>query len=216
MNLCSAFGLSSAAGLNAYIPLLTVGIMANRGVIHLSSPYDVLGTWWCITILVVLLVVEIIVDKVPGADHINDIIHTAIRPTAGAILFASQAGIIHGVHPGVWVVMGFLMSGGVHATKSFARPIINVGTAGIGAPVVSVVEDLVGTVLSIVSILVPILAALLVGIFGWLMYKTFRRFFFSKRQPISVRAVAVVPEEEAVVENDPQTIGAGNNWGGGV
>jgi len=215
MQLCSAFGLSSAAGLNAYIPLLTVGIMANRGMLHLTSPYDVLGSWWCIAILSVLLVVEIVVDKVPGADHVNDVIHTAIRPASGAILFASQAGVIHGVHPGVWIVLGLLMSGGVHATKSLARPVVNVSTAGIGAPVVSVVEDLVGTVLSIVSILVPILAALLVGIFGWLMYKSFRRIFFGKRRPIAVRAVAVVaPAPEEMAEAKP--VGAGNDWGGGV
>ena len=87
-HLFSAFGLSSAAGLNAYIPLLTVAIMANRGALHLASPFDVLGSGWCIALLIVLLIVELVVDKVPGADHVNDVIHTAIRPAAAAILFA--------------------------------------------------------------------------------------------------------------------------------
>jgi hypothetical protein len=210
LHICSAFGLSSAAGLNAYIPLLTVGIMANRGVIHLAAPYDILGSGWAIALLVVLLIVEIVVDKVPGADHVNDMIHTAIRPTAGAILFASQAGVITGVHPGVWLTIGLLTGGSVHAAKAVARPIVNVATAGFGAPVVSTIEDLVGTVVSIVSILVPILAAILVGVFGWLMFKAFRRAFFGKGRPVAVPAVAV----ETLPP--PEPVGVGTHWGGGV
>jgi hypothetical protein len=217
LHLCSAFGLSSASGLNAYIPLLTVGIMANRGIIHLSSPYDALGQGWCIAILVILLAVEIIVDKVPGADHVNDVIQSFVRPTAGAILFASQAGIIHGVHPGVWITIGLLMGGSVHATKALARPVVNVATAGFGAPVVSVVEDLVGTVVSVVAILVPILAVALVGLFGWMLFKLFRRTFFGKRRPIAVPAVAVMPALQPVgATAAPAELAEARGWGGGV
>ena len=67
MNIISAFGLASAAGLNAYIPLLTVAILAREEVLQLQAPFDVMSEWWVIGILVVLLVIEVIVDKVPGA-----------------------------------------------------------------------------------------------------------------------------------------------------
>ncbi len=192
---CSALGLSGAAGLNAYIPLLTVAVMQNRHVISLAKPYDVMGEWWVIAILAVLLVVEIIVDKVPGADHVNDLIQTAVRPTAGAILFASQHGTIPWAPVGLLALMGILLSGGVHAGKSVARPIVNVGTAGLGAPIVSLVEDLVSTVLSIVAILLPVLAVILMGVFGWMLWKLFHRFFGREkvaRKRIAV-AVAAVP-----------------------
>ena len=177
MNLCSALGLSSAAGLNAYIPLLTLGVMANRGIVRLESPYDVLAAPWCIGLLAVLLIVEIVVDKVPGLDHVNDLIHTAIRPAAGAVLFASQTGIIHGVPAWVWLGAGLLFGGSVHTAKALTRPIVNVTTVGVGAPVMSVIEDLVGTTLSIVSLLAPVLAVVLLGVFGWLLYKMYRRLF---------------------------------------
>src|SRR4051812_27724382 len=111
LNFASGLGLSGAAGLNAYIPMLIVSIMANRGMIHLAKNYEVMGSWWVIAILVVLCIVELVVDKIPGADHINDVVQTFLRPTAGAILFASQAGVISGVHPSVWIVIGLLMSG---------------------------------------------------------------------------------------------------------
>jgi uncharacterized membrane protein len=175
LRLSSAFGLSASAGLNAYIPLLLVSIMANRGVIHLTAPYDVMGTWWCITILAILCVVELVVDKVPGADHVNDAVQTVVRPTAGAILFASEAGVISSAHPGVWITLGLLTAGGVHAVKAVARPPINVATVGIGAPVVSVVENVMATVVSLVALLAPVLTLLLMGVIGWLGYKGFRR-----------------------------------------
>lgn len=215
-SICSALGLSGAAGLNAYIPLLTVAIMQRQGVIHLAKPYDVMGEWWVIGILAVLLIVEIVVDKVPGADHINDVIQTAVRPTAGAILFASQHGTITWAPPWLLAIVGILMSGGVHTGKAVARPVVNVGTAGLGAPIVSLVEDLVSVVLSIVAILLPILAVVLMGLFGWLLWKLFRRFFGGPgRRPTSFPVeVAAVPvgSGDSVSEESP----AGRAWGGGV
>ena len=70
------------------------------------------------------------------ADHVNDVIQSFVRPTAGAILFASQAGTVTGVHPGVWIVIGLLFSGMVHGTKMAILSVVNVTTAGISAPVI--------------------------------------------------------------------------------
>jgi hypothetical protein len=177
LNICGAFGLSGAAGLNAYIPLLTISIMQRTGVVALAKPYDIMGQWWVIILLAVLLAVELVADKIPGVDHVNDIIHSAIRPTAGALIFAAQMGHVTSVHPGVWLTVGLLLSGGVHVGKTLARPIVNVSTAGIGAPVVSAIENFVSITLSILSILAPVVAAVLLVVFAWLLIALFRRFF---------------------------------------
>ncbi|HEY4330391.1 MAG TPA: DUF4126 domain-containing protein [Phycisphaerae bacterium] len=221
-SICSAFGLSGAAGLNAYIPLLTIAIMQRSHVIQLAKPYDIMGEWWVIGILAVLLVIEIVVDKVPGADHVNDIIQTAIRPSAGALIFASQMGHVSWVHPGVWLVIGIIMSGGVHVGKAVSRPVINVGTAGLGAPVASVVEDLISSTLSVVAIFVPVLAVILMIIFGWLLVKLFRKFFGGWRKDkrvYQVRAVPVKTKATVDVQATARQITAEpaqRNWSGGV
>lgn len=196
MHLSSAFGLSASAGLNAYIPLLLLSIMANRGVIHLTAPYDVMGTWWCITILTILCVIELVVDKVPGADHVNDAVQTVVRPTAGAILFASQTGAISSAHPGVWITIGLLTAGGVHAVKAVARPPLNVATVGIAAPVVSTLENVVSTVVSVLAIVAPLLALAVMALVGWLAFMAFRRFLYGPRH-LRVQG-AVVPAGGAV------------------
>jgi uncharacterized membrane protein len=163
--LSAAFGLAGSAGLNAYIPLLMVALAARfplaDPLIKLQSPYDLLGSWWAIGILAVLLVIEILADKIPAVDSANDAIQTFVRPAAGAFLFAGSANVITDIHPILSLGAGLLVAGGVHATKAAARPVVTVTTAGVGNPVVSVVEDIVAFIVSLLAIILPIIAALL-------------------------------------------------------
>ena len=96
----SAFGLSASAGLNAYIPLLVVGVIAHyTNWINLSQPYDMLANPWILIVVGILLIIEMLADKVPAVNHINDIIQTVFRPAAGAIVFAASAHAITDVNP---------------------------------------------------------------------------------------------------------------------
>jgi uncharacterized membrane protein len=167
--LSTAFGLSGSAGLNAYIPLLLVALAARFPVsdplVKLNPPFDLMGSWWAIGLLAVLLVVEIVADKIPAVDTVNDGIQTFVRPAAGAILFAGSTNVISDIHPILALVAGLLVAGGVHATKAAARPVVTVTTAGIGNPVVSTLEDIVAFVVSLLALLLPIVAAILLAIF---------------------------------------------------
>ena len=87
LGIFTAFGLSASAGLNGYIPLLVIALMARfTDLITLHSPWDALTSWWIIGLLVILSLIEFLVDKFPVINHINDvIIQSFVRPTAGAI-----------------------------------------------------------------------------------------------------------------------------------
>lgn len=167
--LSAAFGLSGSAGLNAYIPLLLVALAArfpmSDPLVKLQAPFDVMGSWWVIGLLAVLLVIEVVADKIPAVDTINDGIQTFVRPAAGAILFAGSANVVTEVHPILALGAGLLVAGGVHATKSAARPVVTVSTAGIGNPVVSTIEDIIAFVVSLLAIFLPIFAAVLMAAF---------------------------------------------------
>lgn len=167
--LSAAFGLSGSAGLNAYIPLLLVALAArfpmSDPLVELQAPYDLIGSWWAIGLLAVLLVVEMVADKIPAVDTVNDGINTIVRPAAGAILFAGSANVITDIHPILALGAGLLVAGGVHATKTAARPVVTVTTAGVGNPIVSIIEDVVALVVSLLAIVLPIIAALLMGAF---------------------------------------------------
>ena len=168
----SAFGLSASAGLNAYIPLLVVALLARfTNLMKLQQPWDALASWWIIGLLVVLSLIEFFADKVPAVNHINDIIQSFIRPTAGAIVFAASANVLTEVSPILSLACGLLVAGSVHAVKSaMIRPAVTATTAGVGNVPVSVLEDVVSTIVSVLSVLVPILVVVfLIILIAWII-----------------------------------------------
>lgn len=170
MDFLSGIALAAPAGLNAYIPLLGVALAQRFGWLTLREPFDILGEWWMIAIIAVLLLVEAFADKFPVVDHVNDVIQSFVRPAAGGILAASTSG--RGTLDTVaFVVVGVLLAGGVHAVKATARPVVNLATGGVGAPAVSTVEDVGAVGLTVLAIAVPVVALVVVAAFllgvGW-------------------------------------------------
>ncbi|GGS05224.1 membrane protein [Micromonospora fulviviridis] len=180
-------GLAASAGLNAYIPLLLMGLLARyTDLMELPSGWQWLGNGWVLLILAVLLAVEVVADKVPVVDHVNDVVQTVVRPTAGGLAFGagssaetvtvSDPDTFFSSHQWVPVVVGVLIALGVHLLKSAARPVINATTAGFGAPVASTAEDATSAVMSVVAILLPVLVLVfLLGLVAFLFWFLRRR-----------------------------------------
>jgi hypothetical protein len=177
----SAFGLSASAGLNAYIPLLVVALAGRfTNLFTLSEPWDTLTSWWIIGLLVVLSIIEFFADKAPAINHINDTIQTIVRPIAGAVVFAASAKVITDVNPIFSLALGLLVAGGVHTAKAGAlRPAVTATTGGAGNIVVSITEDIIATVLSILAVLIPIVAGVLLSVLGslviWMIWRRANR-----------------------------------------
>lgn len=174
----TAFGLSASAGLNAYIPLLLVGLLARyTNMLTLSQPWDTLANPWIILLLCILVIIEMLADKVPAVNHINDLIQTLIRPAAGAIVFAASADVVTEVSPVLALAAGLLVAGSVHVAKAGAvRPMVTATTGGAGNIPVSIAEDVVSTVLSFLAIVLPILVGTLMLILAALiLYWLYKR-----------------------------------------
>lgn len=174
----AAFGLAASAGLNAYIPLLILALVAKyTDLISLNDPWSALTSWWVIGVLVVLSAVEFFADKAPLANHINDGIQTFIRPAAGAIAFAASANVITDVHPVLAMVAGILVAGTVHVAKSAAvRPAVTATTGGTLNTPVSIAEDLLAAGISILAVLIPVVIGSLVIIFtAYVVWRLWRR-----------------------------------------
>ena len=163
LGIFTAFGLSASAGLNAYIPLLVVGVIAHyTDWIMLSKPWDLLANPWVLIVLGILVIIEMLADKIPAVNHLNDAIQTFVRPAAGAIAFAASAKVITDIHPVLALICGLLISGSVHAVKSVAvRPAVTATTGGAGNVPVSIAEDIFSTVMSILAIVIPIMVVII-------------------------------------------------------
>jgi uncharacterized membrane protein len=175
LGILTSFGLSTSAGLNAYLPLLIVALLARfTHLIQLNEPFDVMSSWWIIGVLVVLATIEILADKIPVVDSVNDGIQTFVRPVAGAILFAANANAITEVHPILAMICGLILAGTVHVVKATARPVVTAATAGTANPIVSSIEDTLAALTAFLSILFPtllaaalLIAALVIGLWLW-------------------------------------------------
>lgn len=174
LELLTGTGLAASAGLNAYIPLLLVGLL-NRytGLVELPSSWQWLSNGWVIAILAVLLAIEVVADKVPVVDHVNDAVQTFVRPTAGGLAFGAGAtsetatvsdpGQFFSSNQWVPIALGVLVALVVHLVKAATRPVVNATTAGIGAPVASTAEDATSALMSVVAILLPVLVLVLLA-----------------------------------------------------
>ena len=186
MELLTGLGLATASGLNAYIPLLALGLLSRfTDLVSLPHGYAWLENGWVMAIVAVLLVVEIVADKVPALDSVNDAIQTFVRPTSGGIVFGSgtAAETAAVTDPGAFaqsgqwipIVVGVLVALVVSLTKSTVRPAANVATAGVAAPVLSTIEDGVSIALVFSAILLPVVVLIVLALLGWGVVKLWRR-----------------------------------------
>ncbi|MFB4307630.1 DUF4126 domain-containing protein [Actinomadura sp. GTD37] len=182
----TGLGLSAAAGLNAYIPMLAVGLIARHSeLIALPAEFGWLTDGWVLAGLAVLLAAEVVLDKVPVVDSANDAVQTFVRPAAGGAVFAAAdaAGKLDSsafMRDHAWIGwgLGIVVALIVHTAKASVRPVANAGTLGAGAPVLSTLEDAASLVMSVLAILVPVaglIAVLLLGYAGLRLHRRRRR-----------------------------------------
>jgi hypothetical protein len=166
-------GLATAAGLNAWMPLFVLGL-ADRfvPVVELPPGWAWLSSDVALWVVGALLVVEIVADKIPAVDSVNDAIQTVVRPAAGGIAFGagSSAETVRVDDPDLltgttWVpiALGVVIALAVHVVKAAVRPAANLATAGVAAPVVSTIEDVTSLSLSVLAIVVPVVALLVIA-----------------------------------------------------
>lgn len=165
----AAVGLSAAAGLNAYLPLLIGAVLERLDVVDLGDPFGGLSSNAGIAVLAVALAADLVGDKIPGVDHLLHLAGVVIHPVAGALLFVGQTGVDTGIPVAVAAVLGAATAETLHGARASLRPASTASTAGIGNPVLSLGEDLGSLVLTILAFTLPLLAlllalALLVGV----------------------------------------------------
>lgn len=204
LELLTGAGLATASGLNAFIPMLSLGLLSRfTDLVKLPEGWAWLENPWVLGIIGVLLVCEVVADKIPAFDTVNDWIQTLVRPTAGGIVFgagtASETSAV--TDPASWwasnawvpVVIGIVTALAVHLLKAGTRAAANTVSGGTAAPVLSIGEDALSVGLVFSAILVPIfvVAVLVVlGLIVWMLFRTFGRIRDARKARAAARASA--------------------------
>jgi hypothetical protein len=186
----TGLGLSAAAGLNSYAVLLVYGAMARffpedypGAIARLLASTPALG------VAAVLFVLEFFADKIPGLDHFWHLLHSIVRPLVGALV------AIAAVQPEGSATLNVVAggSGGAvalvsHLVKSATRLTSTALTAGVANAGLSLAEDIVAFLQSLVAIFLPIVALVVVIAIGIIFVLTIPRMarvldLFGRRRP---------------------------------
>jgi hypothetical protein len=161
-SLLTSVGLGAGAGVNSYATLLVFGVLSRW---HPGMFPGELASFFARTpvliVLGVLYTIEFVADKVPAVDHVWDVIHTFIRPLAGALV--AWAAAAPGVPRGL-VILAAVLGGGAalttHAAKATLRVASTATTAGTANPILSFIEDVFAFLNAILAVFLPWLALL--------------------------------------------------------
>ncbi|WP_217132561.1 DUF4126 domain-containing protein [Leucobacter chinensis] len=178
--------LATAAGLNAYVPLLALGLLARfTQLIDLPEAWSWIASDWALIALAVLFVIEVVVDKVPALDFVNDIVQTVVRPASGGMVFSAglSSDTVSVADPeafsdvSFWwpMVAGIVIALLPHLFKAIARPVLNTLSAGAAAPIVSVAEDTGAVGLSFAAIIAPLIGLVLLIVLTWVAIRGMKK-----------------------------------------
>jgi Domain of unknown function (DUF4126) len=171
----TALGLSTAAGLNAYIPLLTVGLLHRfTDLITLPSPWDTLGDPFVLAGIGAVGVADFVGDKVPVVDHVLHAVGTVVAPVVGGILALASASAFD-LSPAVTGLLGVAAALAAQLGRTAARPVSTAATGGGGNPVVSLGEDGLSGVLSVTAVIWPVVAAVIAVLLLLAIFLLWRR-----------------------------------------
>ena len=179
-----ALGTAWTSGINLYATVAVLGLLQRFGATKLPGGLDILDNWWIIGVAGFLYAVEFFADKIPYVDTVWDAVHTFIRVPAGAIVAYAAT---NQMDAGVATIAG-LLGGGLafssHGTKAAVRAGANLSPEPVSNWVLSIVEDVIAFVGTILAVFAPVLIAIVLFVFviffAWFapkIFRAFRRFF---------------------------------------
>ncbi|SCX96182.1 protein of unknown function [Nonlabens sp. Hel1_33_55] len=184
ISVCLGIGLSASAGFRVFVPLLLLSISGYLGWIPLNEDWQWAGSLTAIIVLAVASVIELGAYFIPYVDNLLDTVSIPLATVAGTLVMFT---VLSDVDPIYSWTLAIIAGGGTAAsiatTTSAARATSTTVTAGIANPIISILEAIFSTFLSILSILAPFLAVIVVILTFFGIRKLYRKMF--KKSPLS-------------------------------
>jgi len=156
-------GLAAACGFRVFIPLLFTSMASLGGQLTLSPGFEWLGTWPVLVILAIATALEIGGYYVPWLDNLLDTIATPAAMIAGTVLTAAVVGDMEpALKWAISLIAGGGTAGTVQAITVVTRGASSVVTGGLSNPGVSTVEAGGALFTTILAILLPYVALVVV------------------------------------------------------
>jgi hypothetical protein len=165
-------GLAASCGFRVFIPLLVTSAAAMAGYLELAEGFEWIGTWTAFAAFAVAALLEIAAYYIPWLDNLLDTIASPMGVVAGVILFAASVTELDPfLHWSLAIIAGGGSAGIVQGGTVVTRAVSTTTTGGLANFAVSTLETVAGFIFSVMSIVVPLLAlVILLAVIGCMYY----------------------------------------------
>jgi hypothetical protein len=168
-----------AAGFNAWAAVLVFGGCARLFPALLWGPgASFFRSGPVLTVALILFVAEFFADKIPFLEHFWNLVHTLLRPAAGAGLALACVPLESGIAKGGVVLLGAAVTLIAHMAKATSRLTSTAAVSGLRQLTISLAEDVIAVSIAAVAIFSPTISvAVLLGvvILMWILFSKVRR-----------------------------------------
>ncbi len=167
LSLCLGIGLSAACGFRIFVPFFIVSLAAHSGQLALSEDLLWLGSPTAIALLASATLLEIAAYYIPWLDNALDALAEPAAIVAGTLMTAiATEGTWGEASPALAWTTAAIAGGGtagiVEGVTALARLGSTVTTGGLANPLLATVEAGSAVTLSLLALLVPAIAAIVV------------------------------------------------------
>jgi type II secretory pathway component PulF len=155
-------GLSAAVGFRIFVPMLVVSLASMAGVIQLAPGFQWMGTPVAALVFAVATLIELLGFLIPWVSNALDSIATPAATIAGVIMMAA---VLTDMHPVARWALAIIAGGGVALTVQGAtvtRAVAAGSTGGAASPIVALFEAIGALVVTVTTIVIPLIMGVLV------------------------------------------------------
>jgi len=179
LGIALGIGLAAATGFRIFLPLLIAGMAARFGYLPLGDGFQWLSSPTALFTLGTAAVFETLAYYIPGVDHLLDVIASPATLVAGAV---ASAAVMVDVPPAVMWPVAIIAGGGVAGLTKGSTALLRAKsgalTGGLANPLVSTVETIGATGVTLFAIVLPVITLIaLVALLYWATRKAGRLLF---------------------------------------
>ncbi|MDP8218405.1 MAG: DUF4126 domain-containing protein [Candidatus Theseobacter exili] len=176
MGACVGIGLSATCGFRVFVPMLGMSIACKAGHLTLSHGFEWIASWPAIIAFSIAVIIEVCGYYIPWVDNFLDSIATPAAIVAGTIVTAAMVGDVSPfLRWSLAIIAGGGTAGVIQSSSVLVRGTSTATTGGAANPVVStgeLIASIIGTVLSIV---LPVLAIIVIAFISFIIIRRFIR-----------------------------------------
>lgn len=162
LSLAVGLGLAAAVGFRVFVPFTIISVAAMSGHLNLAPGFDWIGTYPALIAFGTATLLEILAYYIPWVDNLLDSVSTPVAVVAGVIITASVVGDVSPwLRWSLAVIAGGGIAGIVQSGTVLLRGASSMTTGGLGNVVVSSAELLGSVLTSILALLFPLIALVL-------------------------------------------------------